>query len=68
MAKDFQRVHSDLGYDARPNLAVLLSSRMEIEAGTNRSKGSASAQEHRCRSMMRGGWCRDTLTNTTTSD
>jgi transposase InsO family protein len=25
-------------------------------AGTNRSKGSASGQEHRCRSMMRGVW------------
>jgi hypothetical protein len=36
-------------------------------AGTNRSKASASGRERHCRWTMHGVWCRVTLSTTTTS-
>jgi len=52
----FQRVHSDLGNDAHPNLAVYPQSNAKIERWHKSLKGSASGQERRYRSMMHGGW------------
>jgi len=38
----------------------------QSNVGTNRSKGSASGRERRCRSMTRVVWCRDTWTAAST--
>ena len=48
-----QGVHSDLGNDACPDLAVYPQSNRKIERWHKSLKGSASGRERRYRSMMR---------------
>jgi transposase InsO family protein len=67
IAKDFKEFIRISGMTHVRTSPFYPQSNGKSNTGTNRSKGSASGRERRCRSMMRADWCRVTLTTTTTS-
>jgi len=68
IAKDFKEFIRIAGMNPRQNFALLSSYRTErSNAGTNRSKESASDQERHYLWKMRGVWWRATSSTTTSS-